>query len=204
MKKEKEIWTDTYYFGDAYEISSYGVVRNKKTKKIKKSHINKLGYYRIVLVSKGKRVTINLHRLVYLSFNPNTPKDFDVHHIDHIKTNNHLSNLGAIDKRSHCSLHTKYSIAAGTWALKNSPYHKRGKDHPRHKYDIAAICLETNIIKNIFSGHTDLKNHGLSHGAVWQVLMGKRKKHKNLFFKKVDSTFTYKIGDTYPEQLICK
>lgn len=74
----------------AYEISSFGNVRNIKTKKILKTKITRTGYVHINL---NKATGIRLHRLVAETFIPNSNGKLPVHHIDHNKTNNRVENL---------------------------------------------------------------------------------------------------------------
>jgi hypothetical protein len=48
-----------------------------------------------------------LHRVVWREVNGSLPDDWDVHHIDHDKTNNDPSNLQAMPKADHTRLHAK-------------------------------------------------------------------------------------------------
>lgn len=204
MKIKNEIWVDSYYFGEIYEVSNKGRVRNKKTQKMLTNSLNPYGYYRVILSNKGKRVFPKVHRLVYLSFYPDTPLSLDIHHIDHVKTNNEIENLGPIDKRTHTSMHTRERIANGTWNLKDSAYRKPGKQNPRYRgIDIAAICSKTNTIKYITSGATELKSHGFNWGCVFNVIRGKRKTHKDLVFREIYS-HNYKVGDFFGEDVRLK
>lgn len=76
-----------------YEISNYGNLRNKTTKYILKPSI-KSGYLCVSLNDvNGDRKSFKIHRLVALTFIPNTENKQTVNHKDHNKLNNNLSNL---------------------------------------------------------------------------------------------------------------
>jgi hypothetical protein len=201
MKITKEKWADICDYGDLYEISESGIVRNKQRQKILKSHLSSDGYPSVSLNFKGKRTTFRIHRLVYLAFNPNTPRHLTIHHLDHNKLNNHISNLGVIDKRSHSSMHARERVAKGTWNLADPKYYnKPGRESFSYGgKDIVAICKNTNIIKGIFAGSRALESYGLHTSSVYQVISGKRKTHKNLFFKKVPPSFPHKVGEIFSE-----
>ena len=77
-----------------YEINSYGIIRNIKTKRIIKPKLHKTrGYLKVNLYKDKKSYTIDVHRLVGITLisNPNKLKYLD--HIDRNRTNNNIINL---------------------------------------------------------------------------------------------------------------
>jgi len=58
------------------------------------------GYYR---ATEGDRVL--MHRAVWEYNRGRIPDDFDIHHIDHDKTNNDIANLECLSKADHARLH---------------------------------------------------------------------------------------------------
>lgn len=54
---------------------------------------NGIGYKRIRLLKNKKRISKYIHRLVYQTFIGDIPKGYEINHIDHNKSNNHISNL---------------------------------------------------------------------------------------------------------------
>lgn len=75
-----------------YEISNYGQVKSKITKKIlKPTAVN--GYLSVGLRINNKTVTSFIHRLVAESFVLCADETYVVNHKDGIKTNNHVENL---------------------------------------------------------------------------------------------------------------
>lgn len=78
-----------------YQIDTSGNIRNKKSGKIRKSHLDKDGYLNIVLYDReGDRKNYKVHRLVALTFIFNIDDEKDkVNHKDGVRNNNHVSNL---------------------------------------------------------------------------------------------------------------
>ena len=77
-----------------YQVSNLGRVRNSNTGHIMTGTTNTKGY-QMVMLSKGRNTCKNctVHRLVAREFLDNPENKPQVDHIDHDKTNNHLSNL---------------------------------------------------------------------------------------------------------------
>ena len=78
-------------YGELYEVSVEGQVRNRKTGLVLKPSVCKKGYYR---VSHHKYQRAAVHRLVALCFLPRVIIDnHQVHHINHDKSDNRAENL---------------------------------------------------------------------------------------------------------------
>lgn len=81
-------------YGEVYEVSNLGEVRNKLTGKVLKLFPNERGYLRVRLVKDKKAFGTSIHRLVMMSFCPvDGMEGLEVDHIDGDKSNNSLSNL---------------------------------------------------------------------------------------------------------------
>jgi hypothetical protein len=195
MKKEKEIWVDSYYYPEQYEVSNLGRLRNKKTQLIRKPSLDNDGYFKFNLSNKSKQITITAHRLTYLSFNPKTPLSLNIHHIDNNKTNNKLKNLGAIDHKSHSSLHAKIRLAMGTLHLVSAP--KKGINNHSCNGSVIAICPNTFQIKYKMAGNYEMKKLGFQPSGISKAINGQLKQYKKFVFKRISKTSTIKIGDTY-------
>lgn len=63
------------------------------------------GYY--LTTNNNKRPGRRLHRAVWEYYNGEIPKGYDVHHIDHDKTNNDIQNLTLLKRGDHVRLHSK-------------------------------------------------------------------------------------------------
>jgi hypothetical protein len=90
----KVIWKDCKGYSN-YEVSNAGFVRNKKTSRILKQHIEKQGYCSVKPVSDtGKQINVRVHRLVAEAFCKKKSRwNNVVDHIDGNKQNNKFSNL---------------------------------------------------------------------------------------------------------------
>ena len=76
-----------------YEVSNEGDVRNVKTGRIIKQHINGRGYPSLALRKDKQQITKVTHRLIADSFFDGDHEGLDVNHRDGNKTNNYISNL---------------------------------------------------------------------------------------------------------------
>ena len=90
---DKIEWRDMYVYGDKYQISSIGLVRNKETGCLLKSQEDGKGYLRTTLSKNNKQVTIKNHRAIAIAFIDNPKKLPQVNHIDGDKKNNAVDNL---------------------------------------------------------------------------------------------------------------
>lgn len=88
-----EIWKDIIGFESLYEVSNYGQIRNVKTLRILKFHLETKGYLGISLRKNNKSKRFAVHRLVAIAFIPNPENKPEVNHKDGDKQNNRVDNL---------------------------------------------------------------------------------------------------------------
>ncbi len=89
----KEKWKDTYIYGEQYQVSNFGNVRNKFTGHVLATQEDKKGYLRVRLSLHDKKASAKVHRLVAVAFIPNPCGKPQVNHIDTDKHNNSVENL---------------------------------------------------------------------------------------------------------------
>ena len=100
--------------GDVYSSwkpgQSGSVTRTDKLRKLKPG-VGKPGYKVVVLFDgKGKKKSVNVHRLVCETFHENPNGYRYVNHIDEDKTNCHISNLRWVSRREN---NTKFAYKRG-------------------------------------------------------------------------------------------
>lgn len=105
MNNTSETWADINGYFGLYQISNFGRVKRLEKcivrkgfecilpEKILKQKINTNGYLSIGLTNNKKRSTVNVHRLVALSFIPNVYNQPAINHKDGNKHNNLATNL---------------------------------------------------------------------------------------------------------------
>ena len=76
-----------------YEVSNLGKVRNIKSGRMLKPHLNHNGYLKHHLYRHDKQKELFLHRIIATAFIDNPGEKPQVNHIDENKLNNDLSNL---------------------------------------------------------------------------------------------------------------
>lgn len=93
----EELWTGAWYDGVDYswrfEVSTWGRIRNAKTKRIYALHSGTNEYLQICTSVNGKNKNIRVHRCVAETFIPNPCHLEIVNHIDGNKRNNEVTNL---------------------------------------------------------------------------------------------------------------
>ncbi len=116
IRKERKLewweyeWKDVYGFEGRYEIATFGIIRNKKTKRELKAAINKgRGDYLYVLLRKEgslKKYISYIHRQGAIAFvfdendDPNDNR-IEVDHLDGIKTNNNDWNFEWVSSKEN-------------------------------------------------------------------------------------------------------
>jgi len=103
-----EIWKSIPDF-DKYEASSFGKIRNKETKYILTSKVNRSGYIRNDLTDNtGTKQSKNAHIFICLAFHGQAPNStHTVDHINRIKTDNKPINLRWANKSEQIKNKTK-------------------------------------------------------------------------------------------------
>ena len=95
-----ESWKDIEGY-ELYKVSNYGRVKSLKfgKEKILKPRKNTKGYFQVQLWKDGKEKNYFVHRLVAITFIPNTENKPEVNHKDENKENNCVWNLEWCDRQ---------------------------------------------------------------------------------------------------------
>ncbi len=118
---EEEIWLPAPQYEDRYEISSFGQLRNKKTKRLRAIGYDNCGYPKVNLKIHNKVHCVYIHRLVCEAFNGPPTAEYNIcDHIDHCIVNNYYKNLHWTDHRGN-RLNLKGPVSKPRILLEKTP-----------------------------------------------------------------------------------
>lgn len=108
----------------SYKASTEGLIKtynwkNKGVERIMKPAFDACGYLRTVLKrdSDGKKCTVKVHRIIAMTFIPNTEDKPIVNHINAVRDDNRVSNLEWCDKSYNCRHSFKLGISSNKGEL---------------------------------------------------------------------------------------
>ena len=194
MKNKNEKWKVIKNYknikNNYYEISSFGRIREKESKKILSISFDTKRYYHVSLRSneKGKRITAKLHQLVFVHFGNKNDVYTYIHqdknlycinHKDGVKTNNHISNL-------ELSTYKMNNIHAVNMNLT-----KKGEKSPKAKDWITNKKVEKicKLIENKASYNTIIKKLNLPDNKSTRYILIDIKRHKS--WKHISSKYNF-------------
>lgn len=147
-----------------YEASSDGEIRNRKTGRILKTHVDTHGYYQLTVRKNKQQIPVKVHRLVAEAFYPDADRSLDVNHIDGDKLNNTSENLEFCTRQENI-IHA----------------FKMGLRVPRSMQPVEVV--ETG---EIFPSIRECSRQtGLDQSAIVRCLKNKQGSHAGYHFKKV-------------------
>lgn len=158
-----EIWKDTYIYGEQYQVSNTGVVRNKITGHILKPQLDNKGYLRVRMSLHDKKATAKVHRLVAVAFIPNPEDKPQVNHIDADKRNNDVRNLEWVTNGEN-QIH----------AYKMGLYRVTGQGG-RKKIPVLKVNLVTGEVEGKYSSLAEAaKSNNIHSTNIEKVIRGER------------------------------
>lgn len=153
MKNQDEVWKEIKGF-EAYQVSNLGNVRSCR---ILAQGIQSKGYPNVSLCTNGKRKTINVHRLVAVTFIPDPEGLNIVNHKNEDKTDNRVENLEWCTQQEN----VRY----------NDAHTKRGKK-------VYQYTLDLDLVKIWDCGAQAVEYYpSLSSPGISQTCTGKRETH---------------------------
>lgn len=175
----------------SYEIfPEEGKIFSYKTNDFVSGSPDKNGYIKIGLYDdNGKRFYFHLHRLIWECQNGSIPKGFHIHHINHNRTDNRLSNLQMLEGSFHLTQHrigVPLSENAKTKlieALRNTPKtekHKRNLSIAKGK---PVGAYKDGVLVMTFHSAKEAGRNGFYQSSVSDCCNGKYKQHKGYEWK---------------------
>ena len=122
----EEIFKDIPTYEGMYQVSNLGNVKSlareiwngkklhyRLKEKFLKPSINGAGYYYVHLMKSSERKTINIHKLVAITFLGHTPCGYSqiVDHLNNEPLDNRVENLQIISNRENCSKDKKNGLS---------------------------------------------------------------------------------------------
>lgn len=161
-----EIWKEIPEF-PYYEASNMGRIRSLKSgkPKIMKQRLDKDGYCKIGLMQNGKQKTMQVHRLIAMTFLPNPEELPQVNHKDEIKDNNNVDNLEWVTSRQNVNYKDRTYRQAATFS------------------DYIIVCMELN--KSYPSMYAAAKDLGVYQSGISAVLNGAQHTCGGYHFKRI-------------------
>jgi hypothetical protein len=144
-------------YGESYEVSNKGQIRNIKTGRILKQYLKK-GYLQTVLYKNSRRRDFLSHRLVAMAFIPCENTKLHINHIDGNKENNASNNLEWVTPRQNI-LH---AIDTGLICMKK---HKELM-HKTHAKPVVMIDKLGNIVGQFSSIQKASDSTGVRHDTI--------------------------------------
>lgn len=163
-----EIWK-TMEEHQNYEVSSFGKIRNKKTKRILKTTISYKGYEKFIVYVDKKPKCFYVHRVVANNFlkNPNGYKE--INHINENKLDNKVENLEWCDGyyNLHYGTRIKRILKSKKCTFKKIVQKDIYGNIIRKWDNICDIQKETNYNKHSIYKCCE-KKHNTAYGYKWE------------------------------------
>lgn len=86
-----------------YSINAQGKILNIKRNEELHPTLDGSGYPQVKLYKNGVSYSFHIHKVIYVAFNGEVPKGYEIDHIDGNKTNNKLENLRCVTHKENCS-----------------------------------------------------------------------------------------------------
>lgn len=185
-ESSEEIWADVPGFEEYYQASTRGRIRSKprfvrfkdnrpprwKPEVILTGRVDKWGYVRVCTSVNGISRTWKVHRVIALTFIPNSNNKPQVNHKDGNKQNNHSVNLEWMTNAEN-QIHALESGLARVNFGELAP-----------AFTGSVLVFKDGVQIDTLYGNQDMAEKGYDFRLVSACIMRKRKTHRNCTFTK--------------------
>ena len=169
-----EIWKNIIGFQGFYQVSNLGRIRSVRFNKIKLliTAINHFGYCYNCISIKNIKKNYTVHRLVALTFIPNTENKAQVNHINGIKTDNRVENLEWVTSKENINHAWKNGLS------KSHKGEMSSKSKITENQALIIINAKRNSNNKRYWGLKELcEKIGISYGIGCEISKGNNWKH---------------------------
>lgn len=180
-----EEWRPVIGYENEYLVSDFGNVWSIRNRRLLTPKLTRAGYLRVGLSVDGKRKDFHVHRLVAIAFIPNPMEKPTVNHINEVKTDNRVANLGwatNLEQNTHGSRIAR-AVANTDWNArsKKMDYKAIAK---KHDYDAMNSAQMKKVVQKDTNGNVvavfdsigkAARSANVSTGHIWQCCNGQRK-----------------------------
>ncbi len=175
---ENEVWKVITDFPD-YSVSNLGRIKSFKKWHGTDSRILKQQkrkeYFKVDLFEAKKCVSIQVHTLIYETFNNYKLKDNEcIHHTNGDKENNIFENLEKMSKYEHQSFHKKGKYFSEKHKIKISEKTKGENNHNHKLTEQDVIQIKLLLKEGILTQQEIADIFGVSRGTISKIKLGKR------------------------------
>lgn len=168
----KEIWKDILGFEGVYKVSNYGDIKRSNRSPNRKLMLqNRNGYKVITLHKNGVRTQLFVHRLVATAFIKNPLNKPFINHLDSIRSNNNVKNLGWCTSKENA----QHALNAGRLGKSFGELHGNSKLTEKEVLDIKTRLLKGRGTKKRVHSNTGAalaKEYGVSESAIKYIKNG--------------------------------
>ena len=161
MTEEWKQYKGTYYASNTGKIKKINWHNSGKEKELKLNDVAG-GYLQFTYYEDGIRKQAYTSIAVWEAFNGTKPEGYDIHHINHNRTDNRLENLCLVDSSLHKTMHNKEN------------YHK-SKENLDRSEPVLQFSKEGVFISEYPSAAEAERQTNIDHSNIIKCCLNKRK-----------------------------
>lgn len=162
MEEWKPLTYHGEWFGDTYEVSSQGKIKNISTGRLRKLSLNKQGYlYCVISRGRKRKIAVKVHRAVAENFVQGNADGLVINHKDCNKKNNNADNLEFVTVYKN----NQHAIKNGLVKYQKGSEASGAKLNDNQVREIRKIYESGK-----YNQHQIADMYGMSHRAIWGIV----------------------------------